>query len=353
MTLGRLPVVGLDQARKLAGAALREVAAGHDPQADKIAKRQRRPEETLGAVFETYQRLHLAGLRPSTRKEIERLFNKRVLPRLRDRPLDGIARRDVIALLDSMTAEAPTSANRLLAALHHFFKWAAGRDMIANNPAAGIARPTKQVSRERVLSNDELSRLWRASESFTPNMKAIVRLLVLTGCRKGEIAGMRERELDGDVLTLAPDRVKNKLAHAVVLSPLALAVLKDVPRVVNDHGFVFANSQGTIESGFAKAKAKADATMLRLAREEAEALGDDPERAILPPWTWHDLRRTFASGLAGLGVRLEVIERTLNHISGSFGGIVGVYQRHGFAEEQRAAWLAWSAHVEALSSDNT
>ena len=180
--------------------------------------------------------------------------------------------------------------------------------------------------------------MWRAACELEHPWRAILRLLILTGQRRGEVAGMAWAELTLEPATAAMwrmpgARTKNGHAQDVPLSPAALAVLAEVPRFV---GCPLALSLARLRapSGFGKAKERIDAL---LAREELP----------IPAWTLHDLRRTVATGLQRQGVRLEVTEAVLNHVSGSRGGIVGVYQRHAWAEEKRGALEAWGIWVVA------
>jgi integrase len=176
-----------------------------------------------------------------------------------------------------------------------------------------------------------LGRLRRAGFPF----RDVFRLLILTGARLGEVSEMRWAEIDlaAKIWTIPKERSKNGLAHAVALSVLAIAILDNLPRIESESGFVFTTNGRTPVSGFSRAKMRLDAL-----------IGD------MPPWVTHDTRRSFASGAAKLGIALPVIERCLNHVSGSFAGIVGVYQRHSFADEKRNAMTAWSKHVEELLS---
>jgi integrase len=157
------------------------------------------------------------------------------------------------------------------------------------------------------------------------------------GQRRDEVAEMRWNEIDfaAKTWTLPRARAKNDVEHGVPLSVEALQILEGLPRVSSKAGFVFTTNGETAVSGFARAKQRLDA-------ELASAAPD------MPPWVIHDLRRTFASGSARLGVNLPVIEEVLNHVSGSFRGIVGIYQRHSFADEKRAALDAWGGHVQNL-----
>jgi integrase len=356
-TIGSYPKIKLGDARELARAALRSAAEGNDPAAAKVEAR--RLAETgldradlVGVVFEEFDKRHLSKLRPSTAKEIRRLFERRILPKWRKRRMSEVSKRDVLAILDSMVASgAPISANRCLAAMTNFFNWSVARDILPIAPTHGVKKPTVQRSRSRVLTDDELRLAWLAAADIGWPFGQIVRLLILTGARREEVAAMPESELDisRQLWTLAANRAKNHLEHEVHLSSRALAVLRTSPRVRNRRGFVFSTNGQTAPSGFSRAKERIDAAMLKRAKAEAKARGDDPAKVKIPPWTFHDLRRTMASGMARLGIALPVIERCLNHVSGTFSGVVGIYQRHSFSDEQRAAFDVWSRHVRSLT----
>jgi integrase len=183
------------------------------------------------------------------------------------------------------------------------------------------------LKRERVLSDDELAVIWRATDSPGP-FNGIVRLLMVTGQRREEVAGMAWAELfdDFSTWTIPASRAKNGATHIVPLASPAQELLRGVPRFGD---LVFPGLRGPFK-GFWRAKAALDA------------------KSGVTNWRLHDLRRTAATGLQRLGVRLEVTEQVLNHISGSRAGIVGVYQRHDFATEKRAALEAWGEHVLAI-----
>jgi integrase len=190
--------------------------------------------------------------------------------------------------------------------------------------------------------------IWRAAGDAASPYGAIVRLLILTGQRRGEAAGMVWSELSDDLSTwtLPGDRTKNGAAHTVPLSGAARGVLSAaLPEDANErHGLVLPGAVGTPFAGWSKAKRALDCAIVT-----ARVKGAAP----LVPWSIHDLRRTVATGLQRLGVRLEVTEAVLNHISGSRGGIAGVYQRHDWASEKRAALDAWAAHVAAIVEGRT
>ena len=202
------------------------------------------------------------------------------------------------------------------------YAWAIHADLLADNPFVGVKMETV-ASRERVLSDDELRSIWNATDG-QGSYNGAARLLMLTGQRREEVAAMRWGEFDADLSTwtIPGARTKNHRTNIVPLSKQAQAVLADQPRFGDDRVFRSLN--------FADAKAALD------------------KRSGVTGWRLHDLRRTLATGLQRLGVRLEVTEAVLGHVGGSRAGIVGVYQRHAWSEEKRAALEAWGSHVEAI-----
>lgn len=230
-------------------------------------------------------------------------------------------------------------ANRTLAALRRMCTWAVERDLIPVSPCEKVKAPAAETSRDRVLSDDELRLVWGGAEAIGWPFGPIVRMLILTGQRRSEAAGMRWQEIDlaAKTWTLAKERVKNNIQHVVPLSSTAIAILKSVPRIGDELVFTF--NGHTVPDGFDPAKKRLDTWISGRAGN------------AIPAWRLHDLRRTFASGCARLGVQLPVVEKLLNHTGGSFRGVAGVYQRHDFANEQRAAVETWARHVEALASD--
>jgi len=217
------------------------------------------------------------------------------------------------------------------------------------------------AKRERVLSDTEIAEIWRAAGDAARPYGTIIRLLILTGQRRSEVAGMTWSEISEDLTTwkLPGERTKNRVAHSVPLSAavcdLFRATLpcdaKEAKRVLNDWraggALVLPGAAGTPFAGWTKAKRALDAAIIDARAKAAAATGTGP--APIAPWSVHDLRRTVATGLQRLGVRLEVTEAVLNHISGSCGGIAGVYQRHDWAAEKRAALDAWAARVLAVA----
>jgi integrase len=329
--LGSHPEISLKQARAAAAKIMGEKALGLDPAADRKAKalaakiKAAHVELTLGAVVDQWAALSLAGKRERYAFEAVRAI-KRAFAKHLPLPAAALDRATVVRVLDEM-ASTPTMAARTAAYGSVLYQWAVKRGSIAANPFVNIARaPT--VRRDRVLTDSELRSIWQATAK-PGTFSNIVRMLLLTGQRREEVAGMRWEELSEDGLTWNKPaaRAKNGIAHTIPLSPQARAIIAGATRYANR--FIFPGLGATF-NGWGRAKDSLD-----------EASG-------VSGWRLHDLRRTVATNLQKLGVRLEVTESILNHVSGSRGGIAGVYQRHDWADEKRAALAAWGARVEAI-----
>lgn len=228
-----------------------------------------------------------------------------------------------------------TSAARgrkMHAALSSLFKWLLAHRRITANPASGVWHPGPPPPRERVLSDDEICAFWKATDTLRAPYGAAARLLLLTGARLNEVMGMRRGELSADGnWTIPGTRTKNHRDHSLPLPQLACDVIASVPQLSAD--FVFSTGKGPA-TGWSRAKAELDAAA-----------------GLIKPWRLHDLRRTAASGMQRLGIRVEVIERALNHLSGSYGGVAGIYQRDPMTDEVRGALKRWAAHIEGLVAD--
>jgi integrase len=224
-------------------------------------------------------------------------------------------------------------ANRTLATLSKFFGWCVARDILEVSPASGIEAPGREVARERILDDDELRRLWiAAGDPAEGPFGVLVRLLVLTGQRRGEVSGMRWSELGDDRIWRLPgSRTKNDKAHQVPLAPAAWDLIQAQPRFSGSDFVLTVDGKQPI-IGFARAKRRLSA--------KAGIKGDS--------FRLHDLRRSCASGLQRLGVRAEVIERCLNHISGLYRGVSGTYQRDPLIEEVTTALERWADHINRL-----
>jgi len=227
------------------------------------------------------------------------------------------------------------TANRLRASLSKFFAWGIGEGLIDSNPVSGTNR-NEEMTRDRVLSPQELRAIWLALPDN--DYGSVVKLLMLTGQRASEIADLRWPELIGDEIRLPGDRTKNHRAHTVPLTKTAQKILAVVPQRTKPNGtpreLVFGSGEGGF-SGWSKAKDQLDQRI-------AEMTGES-----IVPFRIHDLRRSFATHAAEIGIQPHVIEAVLNHISGSKAGVAGIYNRALYEPEKRAAMDRWADQLLA------
>ena len=320
MTLGLYPAMSVQEAHEAWRRARDLVQAGRDPQA--VADNAL-PAKSVEGVVEEWLKRDQSGNR--SKGIVERRMRVYVLPAWKGRLITDVDRRAALALVDDIADRGKAIlARRVFAHLHRLFNWSVGRGIIEINPLAQAEKPGAETSRSRVLSDEELLKVWNASERLAPAYRDAFRLLVLTGCRKQEIAGLHSDEIKGNDIVLDGERTKNGEPHIVPLSSAARAILP------KGSGFIFATRHGTSVSNWGRAKIALD------------------QHSGVTDWTIHDIRRTVATGLQRQGVPLPVTEAILGHSGGSRGGIVGVYQRHDYAAEKASALEAWGAHVMAL-----
>lgn len=347
LTLGKWPIMGVAAARAAATEAIEAVEYGNDPGAAKKKAKAERIEAQLSerdfikTLVGDYAKRHLASLKSGA--VVKRELERHVVTAWGDRDIHDIAKRDVIDLLDGIADSGRVvTANRVRSYLGTFFNWAVDRDIIATSPAQGVKPVAKEKSRDRVLSDDEIRWFWRACDDLGFPWGPLGQTLLLTGQRLGEVAGMTDAEISGDTWHMEPERTKNGRAHTVPLSGAVSDVLGGVERIKGKPGLVFTTTGESPVSGYHKGRNHIAERMTEIASEEA---GEPVE---IPHWTFHDLRRTAATGMARLGIPVRVTEAVLNHVSGTAAGIVSVYQRHDYAEEKRAAMDAWARLVADL-----
>lgn len=319
-TLGRYPVLSLSDARKMALAAMRELA-NTDPQ-------QVQPKgKTVRELVDSYTSLHLKPNLRSWRNIRSKLVCPEVAGFL-DRPAAEITKGDILAVMDRLVeAGSPFAAENLLKAYRALFNWAVARDEMPHNPCLGLKSPAKHIQRDRVLTDQELAKVWTACDEVPPEFGALVRLLLLTGARRTEVAEMTWGELDGEIWRLPPERSKSGRPNARPLPPKALAVLASLARS-GPEGFVLSTTGGRRpSSAFNKRKRKLD-----------EASG-------VTGWTLHDLRRTVRSKLSELGIPWEVARRIVGHQVDS---LDATYDRHDYLAEKREALERLAEHIGEL-----
>ncbi|WP_373486913.1 tyrosine-type recombinase/integrase [Blastomonas sp.] len=347
LTLGRWPVVGLADARAAASEAIEAVDHGNDPSAAKKRTKAARiavqlsERDKIKTLMEQFGKRHLSTLKSG--ETVKRELNRHVVAIWGERDIHDIAKRDVIDLLDGIADSGRVvTANRVRAYLNKFLSWCVERDIIDQSPAMGVKPVAKEKSRDRVLTDDETRWFWQACTREGQPWGHLGKMLLLTGQRLGEVVNMTDREASGDLWHLTADRTKNGRAHDVPLSEAAQDVLAAVERVKGDTGYVFTTSGESALQGYHKGRN-------HIAKRMAEIASDERGESVeIPHWTFHDLRRTAATGMARMGIPVRVTEAVLNHVSGTAGGIVSVYQRHDYADEKRDALDAWARFVSDL-----
>lgn len=350
-TIGRHGPFTPDAARREAKRLLGLVSDNQDPAVKKRAAKG----AIMAAVeleFETYAKRFLehyvAHEWKASQSFAESILRLHVTPHLRGKELASIKRADVTRVFDNLPAGKAALRRNVHAVIRRLFRWAVGRGDLERSPMEGMETPSGAPSRDRVLSDDELRLAWMAAGNIGYPFGPLYRLLMVTGQRREEVAGMPWAELDrkGARWSLPSARAKNGAASEIHLSGLAIAELDTLakgdkwPR----QGLVLTTNGKTSVSGFSRGKRRIDRAIADLLVVEAD--GSKP--IALGSWRIHDFRRTFATGMQRLGIRFEVTEAVLNHVSGSRSGVAGVYQRHDWKPEKRAALDAWAAHIKSV-----
>lgn len=328
--LGRYPVVSLVKAREKAIEALRQVEEGIDP-----SRRRRQPDMQVEAICAAFIRQY-AKPRNRNWRETERILNREFVTVHGQRDIRQIKRHDVLEIMDAaLERGASYQSNRILATIRKLFNWCLERGIIEATPIAGLKAPTRELSRDRVLDDGEIRRVLKAARLDAYPFRQFVPLLLATAQRRGELANMRWSELDLEARTwvIPAERAKNGKPHVVHLSDFAVSLLDEVPQFV-DCDYVFTTTRRSPVSGFSKA--------LRWLHKHL-ATSD---------WHMHDLRRTAASGMARAGVAPYVVEKVLNHVSGTISGVAAVYNRYAYDAERCAALEKWGETLSALADQN-
>ena len=327
-TLGHYPNMSLSAAR----AQAKQIFAGITLGFIKSGKRSK------SQTFHDVAGLFLSNVevrnKPRTFRDYKRLLNRHFLPVLGKRQIGDIEAHEIAKIIDGIL-RTPSECAHAFAVIKIFFRWAIRRRITKNNPTDGLQGPPKARARERVLTESELRTvLLQARQSGYP-FGIVLELLALTGQRRSEIGALKWQWIDttNQTITLPSSVTKNKREHKLPYDQAVADLLAIIPRTGS---FLFPGDRDTELpfSGWSNFKAAFD------------------KRCKIAPWTLHDLRRTFATNLAALGVRLEVTEKLLNHISGSFSGIVGVYQRHGYQDEMRAAMAVWEKRLAEITQQH-
>ena len=316
--------LGLADARKEATKVLREAALGNDPAGSVKAARL---GDTFGELAEQYMDRH-AKVHKRSWREDRRALDRDLLPRLKHRKAKDVRRADILALIDAIIERgAPVLANRTLEIVRRIFNWGIEKEIVDANPCVAI-KPMPESSRDRVLNEAEIRGLWATLDAVPTLASARFKLQLLTAQRPGEIRQMRWVDVDADDgwWTISAGFAKNKLAHRVPLTDAARHILDGLREITGSGEWVFPSPAG----GPMRSNTKPWSAIRRSAKIDA---------------TPHDLRRTVASQMAGIGIGRLVLARLLNHVETS---VTAVYDRHGYDREKREALEAWGRRLEMI-----
>jgi integrase len=338
--IGEVGAIDFGEARKIARKYYARVQLGEDPAADRAEARVK-ASETFAATATRFLAHQRTRLRARSYVDLERHILKHAKV-LHPMPIEKIARRDIATLIAAVADESglPTG-NRVRTSLGTFFSWAIAQGLVEGNPVIGTQK-NQERSRDRVLSPAELRVIW--NNLAHDHYGSILRLLALTGQRAAEIAGLRwsEVNLDDGIIALPGERTKNHRPHFIPLSAPARAIIEAQPRRATVVGLprdlIFGIGEGAF-SGWSNSK---------------EGLNERIEKATgapLPQWQPHDLRRSFATHAAEIGIQPHIIEAILNHISGHRAGVAGIYNRAAYEREKRVALDRWAEHLLAVVDD--
>ena len=338
VVLGKYPSLSLAAARKQAGAALADLAAGIHPRerarALQTAEAQRKAV-TVDHVVEEFASRHLS--RKRTGHVVGQLLRRELVSRWGGRPITDINRADVIGMVEAIGDRSPSAARQTWLYTTRLFGWALSRDVygLTASPCERIRVADLIGSpkpRERVLDPGELRAIWQITAAGEFPFDPFVRLLLLLGCRRGELAGMRRDELDlaAGLWHLSGDRTKNELPRTIPLSRQAVAILAELP--VFPGPFVFGTVSGARPiQGFSRFKRRLDRRLAAI--------------VSVPRWTLHDLRRTMRTHLSALPISGVVAELMIGHAQR---GVRAVYDRYGYLAEQRSGFELWAARLRDI-----
>jgi integrase len=326
-TLGAYPRISLAEARDQAERMLKDAAAGISPKDREIEERNKTQAQRLnsfGKVAAEFMIDHAKGLR--TRDEMQRMLDRELLPVWGDRPIASITRAEVKALLRAKAQVAPIAANRLASLISKLFNWALDEEIVTASPAVRLKR-AEEHERERSLTEDEIRALWPAFDRIGYPFGAALKLLLVTGQRRGEVAGLRWSDLNGDGWLLPGSSAKSKQGHRVPLSSLALEIIESCPRI-GERVFVGHKGAGAI-NGWEDAKARAESFLAN----------------PIAPWRIHDLRRTMATQMRSIGIDRLIVSKLLNHAES---GITKIYDRFSADPEKAAAMERWANRLREI-----
>jgi len=318
-TLGRYPDISLAEAR-VAAKKVQGQVVGTDGAAPARAASISFDEVRNQFLKDSFRRT-----KTSTHDEYTRLLHKHFNF---SKPITSVTRKEISEIITDLRGK-PSSAHHAFIGIRTMMNWAVLHGYLTASPVPPLR--FKPMARSRTLTVEELLLVWKRAEAVGHPYGTIVKLLILTGQRRGEIAGLRRSWLTKDGITYPAGFCKNKREHMIPLGPMARNLIESIP-IDGDLVFPARGRANTPYSGWSKSKAQFEAPL---------GIAD---------FTLHDLRRTFSSQLAAMGTPIHVTEKLLNHVSGTLSGVAAIYNRYSYAAEMRSAVEAFEARLMILLS---
>jgi len=352
VTLGPYPDLTLSKAREKADELRGQVANGINPAEVRKRERDTAASRSLGAVAARYIEEHAKRRnRPSTIEGAERNLNLHILPHFgKHRHIDSIERGDIVELTEKLIAAGtPVTANRVQTLIGTIYSFALDAGLTKGNPCSRLRKRGTEKPASRVLSDDELRLFWKCAPvpPLTRQTGLALRLILLTGCRPGEIAGLRRSELENfddaetALFQLPGERTKNKLAHVVPLTAFARDTIAAALELIDaKEEFIFPTR---LKRG-GPMRAHSLTVAMRRIGTVATGPGAGTWKAALP--SPHDLRRTASTRLSALGIPGEDIDAVLNHKPG--GTRNKHYNQYDRLPEKRRALTAWAGSLAGI-----
>jgi integrase len=336
LSLGNYVAVSLKDARKKAKDALHDVSDRINPAA---TKREDRDSPTFRTLAERYRDEY--SVKKRSHKEMARIIDRILIPYFGSMRAKEITRRDVKDMVEKIAKRAPIMANRTLDLMRRIFKWGIEEDIVAASPCYPIRKPGEEHARSRTLTEDEIKNVWAELDQATKGKKAqrklrlqtaaSLKLRLITAQRGGEVMSMEWSEIDGEWWTIPEKKSKNGLEHRVPLSPMALRIISQMKSLAEKKPsqYVFPGPRGGHIENVQKA--------IQRVKENTGI-----------QFVGHDLRRTAASMMTGMGIPRLVVGKILNHVEP---GVTAVYDRHSYDKEKREALESWSKRLMLIVSE--
>jgi integrase len=337
LSLGNYVAVSLKDARKKAKDALHDVGHGINPFTAKIEDRS---AETFKALAGRYRDEY--AVKKRSHKEMARIIDRLLIPHFGATRAKEITRKDVKDLVGEIAKRAPIMANRTLDLLRRIFKWGIEEDIVAASPCYPIRKPGEEHARSRTLTEDEIKEVWAVLDKATIGKKAqrklrlqtaaSLKLRLITAQRGGEVQSMEWSELDGDWWTIPEEKSKNGLPHRVPLTPMALRIISQMKSLEGKkpNKYVFPSPKGGNHI------------------ENVQKAIQRIKKSTGINFVGHDLRRTAASMMTGMGIPRLTVSKILNHVES---GVTAIYDRHSYDKEKREALEAWSKRLTLMVSE--